>query len=214
MNVLDQTNPEVDVAITKLKSLHDGDLAFLDVVALGPQTVPALREVLFERDPSGLFEVRCRAVYALAALGAHSVLFEFLRLPHDASDPVERLGDDAVINAAARVAGKCREEHVFQLLVRLAKHRPLPGVIAALGSFLRPQAIPYLINALAEDECRPVAEAALAKLGQAARTALTQIATRPALPPKTESVSHLRQRQSAERLLAALENTSSREASR
>jgi HEAT repeat protein len=201
MNVLNQTDPEIDVAITKFKSLHDGNLGFLEVIALGRRAAPALREVLFQRDPSGLFEVRCRAVYALAALGSRDTLLEFLRLPHDATDPVERLGNDAVINAAARAVAKHREEHVFQLFLTLAKHRILPGVIAALGSFQRPQAIPFLIDALAEDECRPAAEAALAKLGQSARPALKQIT---ALSSKTESVSRLRQRQSAQSLLAAM----------
>lgn len=128
--------------------------------------------MLFERDPSDLFEVRCRAAYALAALGAHKVLLEFLRLPHDASDPVERLGDDAVINAAARAVAKWREEHIFRLLLALAKRRILPGVIAALGSFSRPEAIPCLVDALAEDECRPAAEATLSNLNQSARLVL------------------------------------------
>jgi len=204
MNALNPADPEIEVAIKKLKSLHNGDLAFLDVVALGRRAVPALREVLFERDPSGLFEVRCRAVHALAAVGARNVLLEFLRLPHDARDPVERLGNDAVINAAARVVAKCREEHVFQLLLTLAKHRLLPGVIAALGEFQRPQAIPYLVDALAEDECRLAAEIALVKLGHSARPALAQIKTRSRPSRMTESISHLRQRESAQRLLALL----------
>lgn len=199
-----QTAHDVDQAINKLRSFHDGDLGVIDVIACGTRAIPALRALLFEREPSGLFQTRCRAVDALAALNARDVLLEFLSAPHEAIDPVERLGDDAVVNATARAIARYREEQVFQLLMTLARHRPLPGVIAALGSFCRPESIPCLIDALAEDECRPAAEAALIRLGPSARLALMHDAAPPAPSPEGESTSRMRQRRSILGLLAKI----------
>jgi hypothetical protein len=58
-------------AIERLKSLHDGDSAFSQVVSFGIEAVPALRTLLLQREPSGLYLVRCRVVEALAALKCH-----------------------------------------------------------------------------------------------------------------------------------------------
>jgi hypothetical protein len=203
---------ELKRALTRLRSLHDGDLGVGEVVAYGQPAVPHLRALLLEREPSGLFQTRCRVVQALAVLNARSVLIEYLTAPHQAIDPVERLGDDAVVNAAARAVAKYRDEDVFQLLLSLAKQRLLPGVVAALGSFRRREAIPYLVDALAEDECRPVAEAALEKLGPAARHALTLAVTETTSPPESESPSRIRQRQSALGLLVRLAQPAKRDA--
>ena len=167
-------NDAVQRAIGKLKSFHDGDIAVLEVVACGDRAIPALQTLLFDREPSGLFQVRVRAVDALAKFGAHEVLVEFLSTPHDVTDPVERLGEDAVINAAARALAYHSDQRVFDLLLRLA-HRPcLTGVIFALGNSLRPEAIPLLVEALSEDASRLTAEAVLKRIGAAARPALIE----------------------------------------
>jgi hypothetical protein len=189
-------------AIEKLKSLHDGDRGVLGTVAYGNQAIPPLRTLLFEREPSGFFQTRCRAIEALAALKAYHVLAEFLKASHEAADPVERLGDDSVINAAARALGALREPYVFELLIWLAETNPLPGVIAALGSSGRAGAIPYLVAALAEDESRLAAETALRKFGPLAHRALAVAACRSSPPPEDGSGSRLRQRRSALELLA------------
>jgi hypothetical protein len=198
------TDQTLKQALDRLRSLHDGDLGVVEAIACGEQAIPELRALLFEREPSGLFETRCRAVHALAVLNARDVLIEFLVAPHDARDPVERLGDDAVINAAARAVVKFRDESIFDLLLSLARERLLPGVVAALGSFRRPEAIPYLIDALAEDESRLIAEAALEKLGPAARDALTRAVSAGTSSPGSESPSQMRQRQSALGLLVKM----------
>jgi len=197
----------LDAAVRKLRSLHDGDLGVVETVLCGKRAIPALRAVLFEREPSGLFETRCRAVQALSALKAHDVLVEFLANSHWAADPVERLGDDAVINAAARALAKHRDEDTFQVLLKLSKQRLLPGVVAAIGSFKRAAAIPYLVAGLAEDECRPFAETALEKFGAQARAALTQIVNETATSPDSDSPSCVRQRQSALRILVRMANS-------
>ena len=197
-------NDAIQRAIGKLKSFHDGDIAVLEAVACGDRAIPALRTLLFDREPSGLFQVRVRAIDALAKLGAHEALVAFLSTPHDVTDPVERLGEDAVINAAARALAYHSDQRVFELLLRLA-HRPcLTGVIFALGTSGRPEAIPFLVEALSEDASRITAEAALKRIGAAARPALIEAVSRRTDAHEHVSESQLRQRRSALRLLAEI----------
>jgi hypothetical protein len=108
-------------ALAALRSLHDGDRGVAEVAAHGADAIPALRALLFERESSGLFETRVRAVEALALIGAHDVLIEFLESPYEAADPVERLGDDAIVNAAGRAVGIVGGPRVFYLLLSLAR---------------------------------------------------------------------------------------------
>jgi HEAT repeat protein len=191
----------VERAITRLKSLHD-ESGVVAVVGCGAAAIPALRDLLFTREPSGLFQVRCRAVEALTALRAHEVLSEFVRSDRVGADPVERLGDDAVINAAVRSFARLRRDnYTFYLLLRLAKRVSLSGVIEALGSFDRPEAIPLLIDALEDDASRPAAEAALRRIGLAARPALIATANFRTPTAELESESSLRRRRGALRLL-------------
>ena len=100
---------ELDEAIGKLSSLHDGDLGVNDVVACGKAAIPALKNILFKQERSGLYHIRCRAAEALALLGAMDVLTGFLGTERVITDPVERLGEDAVINAVARLLQNVRD---------------------------------------------------------------------------------------------------------
>lgn len=162
--------------LSKLTALHRAD-GIAEIVAIGASAIPALKEILFEREPSGLHQVRCRAAEALGLLGAFDVLDEFLRRPQ-ATDPVERLGDDVVVGAAARAIARRKDERTFGLLCELAGKHPLNGVIAALVSFQRPEIIPILVNALGEDEVRLAAETALGSFGSVARHDLLETADR------------------------------------
>jgi HEAT repeat protein len=191
-------------AIKKLASFNDGDRGVIDTIACGDQAISALRALLFRREPSGLYQARCRAVEALRSLRAYNILFEFLSAERAASDPVEYLGDDAVVNAAARALGDVRDERVFRLLLRLAERASLTGVIAALGSFGRAEAIPWLIAALEDDGSRSTAEVALRRLGRAARPALVAGANTRLPSLEHESVSSLRRRRSALALLGEI----------
>jgi HEAT repeat protein len=145
----------------------------------------------------------------LASLNAHSVLTEYLNIRAliecmDAgrrADPAERLGDDVVINAAAAAVAEVRDEQVFQLLREFGKRPSLTGVINALGSFGWIEAIPLLINALEHDASRPAAEEVLKKVGRSAWSLLIASATLPLPSKEHESVSSLRRRRSALRLL-------------
>jgi hypothetical protein len=192
---------DIERAINNLKSLHDGDLGVIEVIACGSQAIPALRELLFEREPSGLYHVRCRAVEALAALGANDTLIEFLSADRALADPVERLGEDAVINAAALALAKSRSQRAFELLLRLGNRPSLTGVIGALGAFDRIEAIPVLIDALEDDASRRTAEATLKRLGRLARPALLRAANSHLPAIGRESTSSVRRRRSALKLL-------------
>jgi hypothetical protein len=195
---------DVQRALERLKSLHDGDLGVVDITACGSRAIPALRAFLLEGESSGIYHPRCRAAEALAALGAHDVLIEFLNSPRSVADPVNRTGEEAVINAAARALVGVDDERIFPLLLDLAKCQPLAGVIDALGSHRRSEAIPCLISALSEDYSRRAAEAALLRLGSRARPALLRAATRPVPSAEWETPSSRRARRSAVQLLARI----------
>lgn len=197
----------IEQAIARLKSFHD-ELGVLDVIACGEQAVPALRTILFERERSGLYQTRCRAVEALSALRAHFVLIEFLETEREITDAIERVGEDAVINAAALALGSVRERRVFELLLRLAQRPALTGVIGALGAFGTVEAIPALINALEEDASRVTAETALRKLGPKAREALLRTVNVKVPTAASESESSARRRRSALRLITEMEQSS------
>lgn len=196
--------PDVEEAIAELKSFHNGDLGLLSVMACGAAAVPALQRLLLERERSGLYQARCRAVEALAALGAHEILIEFLEAERSIADPIERVGEDAVINAAALALANIREQHVFQLLLWLGKRPALTGVIRALSAFGREEAIPLLIDALQEDASRHTAEKGLRKLGRPALEALLEVATAQGPPNQRESETSARRRRSALRLLSEM----------
>ena len=66
----DPTQARVALAIGRLKSLYDSEAGFAELIAFGSASIPALRAVLFEREPSGLFHGRQLAAEALAALKA------------------------------------------------------------------------------------------------------------------------------------------------
>ena len=196
--------PDVEQAIRKLKSFREGEQGVLDVIARGAKALPALRRMLFEREPSGLFQARCRAVAALAALKAHDVLIDFLQTDRGIVDPVERLGEDAVINAAARALVNVRERRAFEVFLSLARRPALTGVIAALGAFERTEAIPVLIDALEDDASRATAESALKKLGPPARTALLAAASSGTSAGQQESELRRRQRRGELGVLARM----------
>jgi hypothetical protein len=160
--------------IGRLLSLHDGDRGVLEVVARGPSAIPALRQCLFEREPSGLYEPRRRVVEALAALGCEDILLTFLESNRVFPDPVENAGEEAVLNAAARALRQPCAERASAILLSLATRRRLPGAIQTLARCHDRAALPCFIEALADDIARPAAEDAIRQLGTGATAALVQ----------------------------------------
>ena len=195
----------LDLALHHLMSLNVGDQGVLEVVAFGRSAVPRLRHLLFQREPSGLFQPRCRVVQALAALGAREVLLEFLETDRDIPDPVERAGEDAVINAVARTLHTSGDEVVFRRLLRLAATRRLIGPIEVIGTMRRREALHCLVAALEDDLARPVAEDALRNFGSDAAPALLESAHTATRHDGEESESSRRRRRSALQLLSEID---------
>lgn len=166
-----------DLAL-RMRSLHEGDLAVLDAIAAGAAAIPVLRKLLFERDSAGIFEPRKRAVQALAALNAFAVLKEFITTWRPASDPVERLGDEAVLSAAALALAETGDEEAYFILFGIARVHPAPGVVEALSRYRRAESIPVLIAALTDDCAGAAAEQGLKSMGHKAVPALAETAGR------------------------------------
>ncbi len=196
----------VEVLIERLKGLRDADRAVIDLAALGAPAIPPLRRFLFQREPSGIYEPRCNAVAALASLRAEDALLEFLQCASvvDVADPVERTGEDAVINAAARALRHRRDDAFFAALMKLAEQRPLAGVIEALGDMGRDLAIPRLVEGLSSDFTRGVAGMALSKFGPKSRPILMAVALNPRPSEELETTTSLRTRWSALGVLSAI----------
>ena len=108
-------------------------------------------------------------------------------MPRAIDDPIQRTGEDAVINAAARALARTPGPAGLAVLLRLANGPPRGGVVAALAGRRRLDALPYYIKALEEDITRKEAEAAIRMLGPAARPALLHAAAAPSGAPESES---------------------------
>jgi hypothetical protein len=161
-----------NVLVEGLNSLLDGESAVSALIACGPAAIEPLRRFLLEGRPSGVYQPRRWAVDALAGLGAKDILLEYLtsfQLPRDAE---VRFGEEAVRNAAARHLASWRSEDVFHALLAIALPHPMSGIVEALGSFHRTEALPYFLQALEDDFCREAAAGALRDLGPDALPAL------------------------------------------
>lgn len=196
---------EIERAIARLSSLRDdAPLGVVEAVACGAKAIPALRRVLFTGESSGLYEARRRAVEALAQLRAYEVLIEYLDLSREVVDPVEETGEQAIINAIARALARWDDPRAVPLLLGLTHRPPLPGIVEALGKIRCADALDYFVAALAEDDVRTQAEAALRNLGATAVPALVETALVRRPTDACESASSRRRRQSALRLIAEM----------
>jgi hypothetical protein len=194
----------IDLLIKKLESLHNGEEALKALIDFGESAIEPLRKFLIEGKPVVTYQSRQLAVRALSALGAKEVLMEYLQLRREISDPAVQLSEEAVKITAARELVKWREPEVIELMMKLIKEHPQPGVIDTLGEFKVEEAIPYFIKALEDDICHRSAKEALRKAGVKAMNALIETAIL-SLPSQTQESSSSKQRRaSALELLAEL----------
>jgi hypothetical protein len=195
----------LDSLARRLRSLQECDVAVLEAIQIGGEAIPTLRALLFERDCAGVFQPRTRAVQALSALHAYDVLKGFLSEWKPPCDPIERLGDEAVVAMAANALASIRDEESFAILYAAARAHPVPGIIEALGAYARSAAIPLLIEALLDDCAAAPAKRSLRALGQQAVPALTNAALQPiAGASGRETPSSIRRRRHALSLLIEL----------
>jgi hypothetical protein len=191
-------------AVNGLRLLHD-ESALVHAVSFGADAVGPLRVLLNEREPSGIYQPRCRAATALGMIGAYDVLLDFLLSPRAIDNGIERAGEDAVINASAHELGKACYPPAYPALKRIAAERPcLMGAVEGLGCYRRADSIPVLVDALIEDGSRAVAEATLIALGRPAVPALVEAAM--AHPPdgELEYSRSARKRRSALKVLGGI----------
>ncbi|MBN1366030.1 MAG: hypothetical protein JW976_14580 [Syntrophaceae bacterium] len=194
---------EILKLIDGLNLLHEGSRYGDLLVACGKEAITPLRNYLMEGKPSHIYQPRQKAVIALADLGAKEVLIEYLCTPKDIADPVTRFGEEAVENTAARLLAVWQTDDVFEVLLRSARKRILPGIIEALSSFRRPESIPLFIAALMDDFSRNAAENALKLLGKQAKPALMKLLKND-YRAETKNPSSLLRRRSIMRLLVNL----------
>ncbi|HZS50117.1 MAG TPA: hypothetical protein VFA54_04600 [Bryobacterales bacterium] len=195
---------EIQQLIEELHSLRDGEQAVIRLISLGWKAVGPLREFLLQSAPVSVYQPRRWAVEALAALGAKDVLIEYLLREDKVSDPVVRLGEEAVENAAARALAEWQDVEAFLALSMVSERKLLAGVVDGLGRFGRMESIPYLQRALEDDLCREAAEAALRNMGAAARPSLIASALIPRPSMGEESPSSVRRRRSALNILGEM----------
>ena len=188
--------------ISELNSLHEGEAAVLKLLSHGPAAIEPLKEFLFRGRPSNVYQPRRWAVEALARLGARDILIEYLKWEKNIPNPVVRAGEEAVKDAAARELAAFPGEVVLQLFLDLARTRPLPAVLKALGELQATDAIPYLIDALEDDVLRPAAEGALRNMAIEAQTALFEASIEIFPDQAHESPSSLLRRMTALNVLA------------
>ncbi|MGH9716192.1 MAG: HEAT repeat domain-containing protein [Candidatus Acidiferrales bacterium] len=180
-------------------------MAAATLVGCGARAIPPLRSFLLAGKPRGIFQPRQLAVETLAELGAKDALIEYLSAPATINDSVVRHGEDAVRSTAARELGRWQTEDVFQCLSQAGLDHVLPGIVEALGTFKREEAVPYFLSALGDGVCRLDAEAAIRKLGERARPWLLDAVESPSPSAKEEIPSSLQRRRWALRILSDLE---------
>lgn len=188
--------------VNGLFSLHDGPAYISELIAYGPEAVPALADLLLLGEPSSVSQPRQWAVETLGALGAYDVLLSYLRRPINVQSPVIRHEEEAVQNAAARELAACQSEKVYSVLLDCLRRHPLPGFIESIGHYQRIETAPYLIDCLEDDVCRCAAIDSLCGLGSSIRPLLVEsaIIRNPPLP-EFESPSSSRRRRCCARLL-------------
>ncbi len=191
--------------VSRIRSLQDGDLAVLDALAIGNDAIPLLRQLLFDREPAGIFQPRQRAIQALVGLDAFDVLRDYIAKWRPAPDPVERLGDEVVVGMAANALAAHGDYDGFALVLAVARRHPTPGVIEALGTYQRAEVIPILIEALLDDCAAGPAREGLRAFGQMAVPALVDVAVNAIVGPSgRETPSSIRRRRHALSLLIDL----------
>jgi len=201
-------SPLLSSLIKGLQSLAEGPAYINELIAYGPNAVPALSDLLLNGKPSGIPQPRQWAVEALGGLGAYDTLLSYLRRPFNIGNAVVRHGEEAVLNTAARELASCPSESTFEVLLDLLRTRPLPGVIETIGSYRRSETAPYLLDQLEDDICRSAAMEALQALGDNVRPLLVEsgLIQMPPLPDP-ESASSIRRRTSCIQLLESLDLT-------
>jgi hypothetical protein len=198
------TNEEIESLVQGLESLQGGPMTAAALVGCGPRAIPPLQAFLLQGRPRGIFQPRQLAVETLAQLGAKDVLLEYLSTPVVIKDAVVRQGEDAVRSTAARELARWQTDDVFECLQRAGLEHLLPGIVEALGTFRRTEAMPYFLWALGDGVCRSYAEEAIRGLGEAAHPFLMDAVGARSPSAEEESPASVQRRRWVLRILSDL----------
>lgn len=198
------TDQEIEWLVRDLESLLEGSLSAAALVGCGPRAIAPLRSFLLEGRPRGIYQPRQLAVETLGQLGAKDVLIEYLSRPVAIEDAVVRHGEDAVRSTAARELARWHTDDVFECLTRLGMDHLLPGIVDALATFRRTEAMPYFLWALGDGVCRSHAAEAIRGLDAAGRPFLVEAAGKRNPSAEEEIPSSLQRRRWALRILSEL----------
>lgn len=195
MTTREFTDQEIESLAKDLESLQGGSMASAALIGCGARAIPFVRSFLLQGRPRGIFQPRQLAVETLGQLGAKDVLLEYLDTPLVIKDPVVRHSEDAVRSTAARELARWQTEDVFECLMHLGRDHLLPGIMEALGTFRRTEAMPYFLRGLSDGVCRSYAEDAIRGLGAAAQPFLMEAAgvRNPSVEEETPSSRQRRQ---------------------
>ena len=207
MTTRELSEQEIESLVRDLESLQAGSLVAAALIGCGARAIPPLRRFLLQGRPRGIFQPRQLAVETLAQLGAKEVLIEYLDKPLPTKDPVVRFGEDAVRSTAARELARWPDDEVFHCLLRAGLDHLLPGIVEALGTFRRTEAMPYFLWALGDGVCRSSAEEAIRALGAAAQPFLMDAVSERNPSAAEEVPSSFQRRRWALRILADLQLT-------
>lgn len=159
----------MELLISALDSLIDGDLALEILISRGPRAIPYLADFLLKGPPRTVALPRCRAARALGELGARTALISYFTDYKPPRDAAVLFAEDAVRSAAAGELMRWKSDEVFRALLAAAGQRATGAMVLALGEFCRPESVPLLFALLEDDLCRGDAMAGLRKLPNATR---------------------------------------------
>ena len=173
---------DAESIVAQLRDLRDGPAAALQAIRLGANIVPALESLLRGRSES-VFQPRCLAADALAAIGGPSAREVLVRALEDSTDrdlpPVLRFAEDAVANRIAEHLGAHPDPAVADALLAALTRRPLAGCARSLGQLRESRAVPLFAGCLYDDFARDAARDALVELGEASTFELSRVLLEP-----------------------------------
>lgn len=156
---------EIHAWVGRLQNLHEIFLVQGQILAIGPDAVPALREFLERTAPSVCPEPRAAAVECLGAFGSEPARTALIGLLEEDSrrlvDPAVRLAEERVRSAAARALGRLCDPRSVPALLRALERERLIAAGEALAEMDDVLALPGLIACLEEPRKGPVVDAIL-----------------------------------------------------
>jgi HEAT repeat protein len=178
-----------------------------DLLALGERALPALTEYL-HGPPSNFFSGRVLAVEALGRIGGEAAFQGLLNVIAihrlEGLDPVLRLSEEAVQNAAARELGRLGDRRALPRLLEAFRQHRLLGAAEALVRFQEPDALPLLVEGLEDAFKRDRLADAILAMGSLAIPSLLATLERRRRREGEELLPSLERRAEALRLLGMM----------